>query len=131
MKTSSPAPETLPCPRCGEQVVVVRVDRDRDWMRLNPTPDPSGEAILLTGGTRALLISHLELLAQLEDAERRIRANPETQARRYRNHAKTCRGFHLSEPTRSSGGAGKIARTDQLEKLKVLRRGFSDIARAS
>ena len=41
------------------------VNRDRDWMRLNPDPDPSGEAILCRHTLPRHLISDEELLAGL------------------------------------------------------------------
>jgi hypothetical protein len=111
-------PELLPCPRCGVDVVVVRVNRDQAWMRLNSTPDPNGEAILLPRGNRAVIIPQAELLAALEDRTRLTRANAETQARRYRDHAKTCRGYRVGHLAQSSCGAVSDA---QLDRLRVLR----------
>lgn len=80
---------------------------------MNPEPDPTGRFIVLRDNRSAIFLSDaaIEGLGAIDPAERWT-ISPEVAARRFREHATTCRGsgrtysFSASFPTaqRSSGG---------------------------
>jgi hypothetical protein len=90
MPVTTEAPNVVRCRACGEFMLWAEVDHYARPVALNLEPDSTGRFILLRDDRSALRISDEQIVLCVELAAHGVEPDPETSARRYREHQSTC-----------------------------------------